>query len=219
MTMRKLLIIFLSVFSAMNLYAEEPDENAYFPNGFKLKIDRATLGPTLCETWNHRDRDITFSHTLALGFGFQRNEHLYYGGGIELRQRLNDLDYTHLSLPIYAEARLSLSNRKVSPYVGLKVGAGICLKDHDSEGYELYQRADGKWFHRDFERQDKLKGLYLNPELGVRIRRVGVGFCFPLMEYVREMDVYDSQSKSTEKRKLRSMDMGVHLFLSFHINL
>ena len=217
--MRKFLYVLLFAFCALSISAEEPDKNAYFPNGFKLKIERATLGPNMYKEWRSDETDYTFSHAFALGFGFQRDEHLYYGGGIEFRQRLNELDYTHLSLPIYAEVRLSVSDRKVSPYVGLKLGAGISLKDHDSDNYDLYQRADGKWFHKDFENQDKLKGFYLNPELGVRIRRVGVGFCFPLVEYVRETDVYDSQFKSTEKRKERSLDKGVNLFLSFHINL
>lgn len=216
--MKRLLLI-ISVLCAVNIYAEEAENETSSVSGYKLVIERATVGPFMHMDWWGEDRDIAFSHGLAIGFGYQRDEHFYYGVGVELRHRPDDWRHTQLCLPLFAEGRINISDKNVSPYVGLKVGGNISLIKDDGEYYRLYQSENGKWFHRDYDSEYKLKGFFLCPEFGARVRRVGIGLSFPIMTNVKEMEVFDSQFKSTEVVKERSLDFGANLSLSFFINL
>lgn len=215
--MKRLLLI-ISVLCAVNVFAGEAESGASSVSGYRLVIERATFGPLMHMDWWGDERDISFSQGLAIGFGYQRNEHLYYGGGVEVRHRPEDLR-TQLCLPLFAEGRFNFLDENVSPYVGLKVGGNISLIKDDGEGYILYQREDGKWFHRDYDSEYKLKGFFLCPEIGVRVRRVGIGLSFPVMTNVKRTEVYDSQFKSMKEVKKRTLDYGANLSLSFFINL
>ena len=216
--MKRLLFV-IYVLCAVNTYAEDAENEVSSVGEYRLVIERSTVGPLMHMDWWSDGKNIYFSHGLAIGFGYQRDEHFYYGGGIELRHRPDDWEQTQLCMPVYAECRISLSDNKVSPYVGLKIGGNISLIKDDGEYYRLYQSENGKWFHRDFYSEYKLKGFFLCPEFGVRVRRVGIGLSFPIMTNVKEMEVFDSQFKSMEVVKERTLDYGANLSLSFFINL
>ena len=218
--MKKIILLLVSL-CTINLYAQDEESEVvkssyYYPNGLKMRIDRIAFGFNSEYDWDEKGRFLNFTNGFSLNFGYQCNKHLYYGIGTELRARL-DFWFTCLSLPIYADVQLSLSDKKVSPYLGLKVGGCVGLRGDCDAYYNLYQREDGKWFHEDFSIHEKQKGLYIHPELGVRLRIVGIGIGVPIVEYIRETTIYNSQFQTIEKKKQKSFDVGANLILSFRV--
>ncbi|MBO7606482.1 MAG: hypothetical protein J6T28_02540 [Paludibacteraceae bacterium] len=193
-------------------------EEPYYPTGYKIRIERVTLGLISSKSFDKEKRYNYIDNSIALCFGKQQNKHLYYGVGSEMIAKF-DIEDFYLSLPLFAEIRADYSDQKISPYAKLKVGYSISLIGTDGQYYELYQREDGKWFHLDYDYKDKLKGIYLRPELGVRFKIVDLGFCVPILEFVREIKTHDSQYKNTRKSKEKNMDIGGNIALSFHINI
>ena len=219
--MKKIILLLVSL-CTINLYAQDEEaetvKSAYYSNGFKMRIDRITFGFNTIYDWDEKGRFLNFTNGLSLNFGYQYNKHLYYGIGTEIRAKL-DFWFTTLSLPIYADLQLSVSDKRVSPYFGLKFGGCVSLRGDCNAYYNLYQREDGKWFHEDFSNKDEQKGLYIHPEIGVRFRIVGIGIGMQFVESVRESIIYNSQFQTIEKERHKSFDVGGNLILSFRIGL
>lgn len=219
--MRKIFTI-LFVLCAAHLSAQEASsEESYFTEGYELRIERITLGFIVSDDLSSRDfKEVTFSHGIAVDFGRQHNKHLYYGLGVELRNRFDDSDDMYVSLPVYTEFRSCFPIKKTAPYVGMKLGYSINIKGIEGERYDLFQRQDGKWFHKYYDYEDKDKGLYVEPTIGIRIKQVvDLGLTLPIVQFVREAETYDSQIRLTEEYKKRNLNMGINLTIAFHIKL
>lgn len=219
--MRKIFTM-LFVLCAAHLSAQEASsEKSYFTEGYELRIERMTLGTIISDDLSSEDDgEITFSHGISVNFGRQHDKHLYYGLGVELRNRLDMSDIIYFSLPVYAEFRSYFPIKKTAPYVGMKLGYSINLKGMKSERYDLYQRHDGKWFHKDYNYEDKEKGIYVEPAIGIRIKQVvDLGLSLPIVQFVREREAYDSQTRRTEEYKKRDLSMSLNVTIAFHIKL
>jgi hypothetical protein len=219
--MRKIFTM-LFVLCAAHLSAQEASsEKSYFTEGYELRIERMTLGTIISDDLSSEDDgEITFSHGISVNFGRQHDKHLYYGLGVELRNRLDMSDIIYFSLPVYAEFRSYFPIKKTAPYVGMKLGYSINLKGMKSERYDLYQRHDGKWFHKDYNYEDKEKGIYVEPAIGIRIKQVvDLGLSLPIVQFVRETEAYDSQTRRTEEYKKRDLSMSLNVTIAFHIKL
>lgn len=219
--MRKLILLLISL-CAMNLYAQDEEvqesKTSYYPNGFKMRFDRITFGMNLERDWDEGGRYLKVSNGFAINFGYQPNKHLYYGVGTELRSTL-DIFYIDFALPIYANVQFCVSDKVTSPYIGLKFGGCVSLRGECNAKYKLFQGENGKWFHEDYQSKTDQKGLYIHPEIGVRMGIVGLGIGVPITEHIRNTTIYNSQTKIEEKKRLRSFDVGANLVLSFRVNL
>lgn len=108
-----------------------------------------------------QERAYSLTHTI--GYRVNRLFGIGIGGGIENYEE----DEGKRIVPIYAETRGFLFDKKISPYYSLRVGYGIGLKNEDFRIVD----ADGGW--------------HLNPEIGYRLGGhdavnifVGVGMKF-----------------------------------------
>jgi len=72
-----------------------------------------------------------------------------------------------LSLPIYANIRTYFSNKKVSPFLDIKIGYNIPLSEGEIKGEE-----PGSVFHNQFM---KIKGLYGLLSLGLQVKKIDIG--------------------------------------------
>ena len=227
--MKKALIL-LSIMFSLNLYAEgETSENPNLEKGLKLRIERLTFGPISTKNLDFVEGDysdsfsdkleLAFAHGFGVNFGYQHSERLYYGLGVEFRQRLNEIDLTYLTLPIYAEIRTYIPQGKATPYFGAKIGYGVSLKGKESQYSGVYMAEDGMWYYKEYNNSYKLQGLHIEPEIGFLIRRLGLGLSIPISENCRTTEIFYSKNNSTETKKEKSMDLGVHLTISFNFNL
>ncbi len=216
--MKKILLIVLCAFYALGLCAEGSSDH-FLSRGLKFKTERSAFGFLWYTDLEDKISYLSVAHALAFDIGYQHDEHFYYGVGVECRRWLYDFCNPQLSLPIYGEVRMSLSDKKVSPYFGLKVGGSVNLIDHDYEGYDLFQREGGRWFYKYNEYQEKLGGLYINPEVGVRFRTVCIGFSIPVMEQIRKTKIYDSYSQVTRKEREKNMTTSFNLTISLIASL
>jgi hypothetical protein len=95
----------------------------------------------------------------ALGYRFNRLFSLGVGAGYETNEIGNGRDL----MPIFAEVRGFLKAEKVTPYYGLKIGHSIA--DNDSENDFIFSET-GKG------------GIYISPEIGLRVGAQKVSFFF-----------------------------------------
>ena len=87
---------------------------------------------------------------LHYSFGHRFNRLLCAGLGIGIET--NDFDADRDIVPIFAEARGFLLQRKITPYYALKIGYGIALKSDEEFFGSIVARG----------------GFHLSPEIGVR---------------------------------------------------
>ncbi|MBR5696207.1 MAG: hypothetical protein IKX43_08285 [Paludibacteraceae bacterium] len=211
--MKKILLIVLCAFYALGLCAEGSSDH-FFSRGLKFKTERSVFGFLWYTDLEDKISYLSVSHALAFDVGYQQDEHFYYGVGVECRRWLYDFCHPQLALPIYGEFRMSLSDKKISPYFGLKLGGSVNLIGHDHEDYNIFQREGGRWFYNYNEYHEKLCGLYINPEVGVRFRTVCIGFSIPVMEQIRKSMSYSSYSHVTRKERGKNMTTSFHLTIS-----
>lgn len=211
--MKKILLIVLCAFYALGLCAEGSSDH-FFSRGLKFKTERSVFGFLWYTDLGDKISYLSVSHALAFDVGYQQDEHFYYGVGVECRRWLYDFCHPQLALPIYGEFRMSLSDKKISPYFGLKLGGSVNLIGHDHEDYNIFQREGGRWFYNYNEYHEKLCGLYINPEVGVRFRTVCIGFSIPVMEQIRKSMSYSSYSHVTRKERGKNMTTSFHLTIS-----
>ena len=211
--MKKILLIVLCAFYALGLCAEGSSDH-FFSRGLKFKTERSVFGFLWYTDLEDKISYLSVSHALAFDVGYQQDEHFYYGVGVECRRWLYDFCHPQLALPIYGEFRMSLSDKKISPYFGLKLGGSVNLIGHDHEDYNIFQREGGRWFYNYNEYHEKLCGLYINPEVGVRFRTVCIGFSIPVMEQIRKSMSYSSYSHVMRKERGKNMTTSFHLTIS-----
>ena len=216
--MKKKILIILSVLFAASAYAgEESSGSSYYPNGFKLQIERSTWGINVAKDLDMDDRYVSFASGLSVNFGYQQNAHLYYGCGLGYRLKNNDFfDDFYLSVPVYGDIRFYASDQKVVPYFGLKVGYCFGVIGEEDEDYDIYQDEDGSYHPNIYEYKYSMKGLYIRPEVGVRIKMVGIGIGIPIVENVREQTKYNDQKVNTTDHRKTGMDVGVNLLVSYN---
>ena len=217
-SMKKRILIILSVLLTANVYAGEENSNSsYYPNGFKLQIERSTWGINIENDLDTDIRFVSFASGLSINFGYQQNAHLYYGCGIGYRLKSDDFfDDFYLSVPVYGDIRFYASDQKVVPYLGLKIGYCIGLIGEEGQDYDVYHDGEGGYYYNSYDYQYSMKGLYMRPEVGVRIKKVGIAIGIPIVEKVREQIKYNSQRENTIEHKETSMDVGVNLTVSYN---
>ncbi len=219
-SMMKNFIIALSVLFTANVYAgEDTSDASYYPNGFKMQIERSTWGINVAKDLDidTNNRYVSFASGLSINFGYQQNAHLYYGGGIGYRLKSEDFfDDFFLSIPVYGDIRIYASDQKVVPYMGLKIGYCFNVIGKEDQDFEIYQDDEGGYYYNTHEYQYKMKGLYIRPEVGVRIKKVGIAIGIPIVEKVREQIKYNNQRLSTTEHKKTGFDVGVNLIVSYN---
>ncbi|MBR5374387.1 MAG: hypothetical protein IK131_06930 [Paludibacteraceae bacterium] len=216
--MKKRILILLSALFTVNAYAGEvSSDSTYYPNGFKIQIERSTWGINVAKNWSSDDRYISFASGLSLNFGYQQNAHLYYGCGVGYRLKSNDFfDDFYLSVPVYGDIRFYASDKKVSPYFGLKAGYCFGIIGEEKEDYDVYQDGEEGLIFNTSQYQCRMKGLYIRPEVGVRVRKVGIALVIPIVENVRQQTKRNDQKIKSTEDKETSMDVGVNLTVSYN---
>ena len=216
--MMKNFIIALSVLFTANVYAEEDSsESSYYPNGFKMQIERSTWGINVAKDLDEDNRCITTASGLSINFGYQQNAHLYYGCGVGYRLKSEDFfDDFFLSVPVYGDIRFYASDQKVVPFIGLKVGYCISVIGRDDQDYDVYQDSEQYWYYNTSEYQYRMKGLYVRPDVGVRIKKVGISIGIPIVENVRVQTKFNNQRLNTTEHRKTGMDVGVNLSVSYN---
>ncbi|MBR4815335.1 MAG: hypothetical protein IKZ67_07720, partial [Paludibacteraceae bacterium] len=211
-------IIALSVLFTANVYAEEDSsESSYYPNGFKMQIERSTWGINVAKDLDEDNRCITTASGLSINFGYQQNAHLYYGCGVGYRLKSEDFfDDFFLSVPVYGDIRFYASDQKVVPFIGLKVGYCISVIGRDDQDYDVYQDSEQYWYYNTSEYQYRMKGLYVRPDVGVRIKKVGISIGIPIVENVRVQTKFNNQRLNTTEHRKTGMDVGVNLSVSYN---
>lgn len=217
-SMMKNFIIALSVLFTANVYAEEDSsESSYYPNGFKMQIERSTWGINVAKDLDEDNRCITTASGLSINFGYQQNAHLYYGCGVGYRLKSEDFfDDFFLSVPVYGDIRFYASDQKVVPFIGLKVGYCISVIGRDDQDYDVYQDSEQYWYYNTSEYQYRMKGLYVRPDVGVRIKKVGISIGIPIVENVRVQTKFNNQRLNTTEHRKTGMDVGVNLSVSYN---
>lgn len=211
-------IIVLSLLFTANVYAEEnEDDSSYYPNGFKMQIERSTWGINVAKDLDEDNRCITTASGLSINFGYQQNAHLYYGCGVGYRLKSEDFfDDFFLSVPVYGDIRFYASDQKVVPFIGLKVGYCISVIGRDDQDYDVYQDSEQYWYYNTSEYQYRMKGLYVRPDVGVRIKKVGISIGIPIVENVRVQTKFNNQRLNTTEHRKTGMDVGVNLSVSYN---
>ncbi len=216
--MKKKILIILSVLFTANVFAGEENSNSsYYPNGFKLQIERSAWGINIENDLDTDIRFVSFASGLSINFGYQQNAHLYYGCGIGYRLKSKDFfDDFYLSAPVYGDIRFYASDQKVVPYFGLKAGYCLSLIGKEDQDYDVYHDGEGVYFYNTYEYQYRMKGLYIRPEVGVRIRKVGIAIGIPIVENIRKQTKYNNQRSNTTEHRKTGMDVGVNLMVSYN---
>lgn len=104
-------------------------------------------------------------------YGYNFNENVFAGVGIGCDWGLL-YDYVETDVPLYANVRLQLGNRRIAPYVGLRGGVSML-------GYGVYGGADvgvrqqsiggnGEWW---ISSSFAVSHKYYQPFLGIRVAR------------------------------------------------
>jgi hypothetical protein len=131
----------------------------------------------------------------SIGHRFNRLLGVGIGTGIETHDFNNNRDI----LPVYAEARGFLLEKKITPYYAFKIGYGFALKDEQNFTTE----AKG--------------GIHFSPEVGVRFGADDVN-CYVGLEYklqnatfVTEGFNWDGQGRFTDKVSYRRVELRTGL--------
>ena len=113
----------------------------YLSGKAKMKKNGSSLMTISCEGQNgyvtHVEAGFGLANTLSLNAvrGYNFNEHLFVGGGVgcsaylftERDEKFSDF----LAVPVYADLRLTAGSKRVTPYMGARLGCDI-------NGLDLY---------------------------------------------------------------------------------
>ena len=113
----------------------------YLVGKAKMKKNGSSLMTISCEGQNgyvtHVEAGFGLANTLSLNAvrGYNFNEHLFVGGGVgcsaylftERDEKFSDF----LAVPVYADLRLTAGSKRVTPYMGTRLGC-------DLNGIDLY---------------------------------------------------------------------------------
>ncbi len=106
--------------------------------------------------------------------------------------------------------------KKVSPYFGLKAGYCFGIIGEEKDDYDVYQDGEEGLIFNTSQYQCRMKGLYIRPEVGVRVRKVGIALVIPIVENVRQQTKRNDQKIKSTEDKETSMDVGVNLTVSYN---
>ena len=217
-SMKKRILIILSVLFAASVYAgEDSSDSSYYPNGFKFQIERSTWGINIGKDLDTDDRFVSFASGLSVNFGYQQNAHLYYGCGMGYRLKSEDFfDDFFLSVPVYGDIRFYASDEKVVPYLGLKIGYNLSVIGKDDQDFDVYYYEEEGYYYNTYDYQYRMKGLYVRPEVGVRIKKVGIAIGIPIVENIRYQTRFNNQRINITEHKKTGMDVGVNLLVSYN---
>lgn len=117
---------------------------------------------------------------LSTSHGYQINPYVFVGGGL-------GISYYHSpdlwTMPIFINARGTLLDGPISPYLDLKIGYAVGLTSNDFGEY--YGRVTGS-----------MSGFYFSPSIGCRFNKFTVSAGYELMNYTLSND-YDSEGFSS----------------------
>ena len=100
---------------------------------------------------------ISEQYTLSTSHGFSFGNGLYVGGGVGFTAEtfLNFEDAPHYLVPVFADAKYTFLNKRVSPFVSARVG-GV------------------------FNTEYKMNRMLINPMVGIDVRHFSVGLGYEL---------------------------------------
>lgn len=114
---------------------------------------------------------------LSTSHGYQINPYVFVGGGL-------GISYYHSpdlwTMPIFVNARGTLIDGTISPYLDLKIGYAVGLTSHD-------------W---GYKTTGSMSGFYFSPSIGCRFNKFTVSAGYELMNYTLSND-YDSEGLSS----------------------
>ncbi len=143
--MKKFIAMFALALGVMGAQAQDETTKDYvnYERGYRADIQLST---SVSEQYS-----ITTSHGFSFGNGF------YLGGGVGFTAEtfLNFEDAPHWLVPLFADAKYSFLNKRVSPFVAARVG-GV------------------------FNTEYKMNRMLINPMVGIDVRHFTVGLGYEL---------------------------------------
>ena len=111
--MKKLVLVFVMLFMATSVFAQEQEGKVRVPNGYQGFLEYGN-------SW-HFDKNMRNTINLSTTHGFYFNGHIYAGIGLGI-----DFNNDHALVPIYTNVRYQFNNTKiVSPIVSLRLGSFV----------------------------------------------------------------------------------------------
>ena len=164
----KLLIVLLALFGLTALSDAQEVSRSGREKGFVIRPELVVGNGSLMGVDSHCSTKYlngTFVYLfnpyidMGIGAGYCRNHWAYLGKGV---------DNIHL-IPAYISSRAYLCNRKVSPYIDLKLGYNIS----NNEGCVVVDYGTAPEYYTDY--YSKLEGPFCSLMLGFQFHRFDIG--------------------------------------------
>ena len=143
--MKKFLATFALVAAVMGVNAQSETTKDYvnYERGYRADIAVST--------------SVSEQYTLSTSHGFSFGNGFYLGGGVGFTAEtfLNFEDAPHYLVPVFADAKYTFLNKRVSPFVSARVG-GV------------------------FNTEYKMNRMLINPMVGINVRHFTVGLGYEL---------------------------------------
>lgn len=137
--------------------------------------------------------ELRVGMSLGLTGNFRFNPYLSLGAGVEINALYVNSDY--FLLPLYGRVSGSFSNKRVSPYYIVDLGWSSA--------------STGNMLQEDFEMRG---GLFIRPEIGIRINKVRIGFGYQNQQVRTSYSNFlwwGGEQLVEEKRMMRHIRLGM----------
>jgi|GEM_PF-3331247 len=149
--------------------------------GFNYAVNANDFKKGVLEEDDVNEEDVSYSEMIGSGgqFAFSVGRNIkpfwYSGLGWGFIYTYTGSSKFCWSSPIYIENRIEFFNRRVSPFVGLKLGAGLVAETNNSNNSDGYEWSENDSYYYDYDYSDpqyyNAYQFYMSQSVGVRFSR------------------------------------------------